>query len=213
MSTGNRETPLETLQDIRNMMERSSRFISLSGWSGIWAGGVALAGSWVAGNMLKQPPLATDDAYIAYLSKFVILALMVFLVALAGAFYFTSRKAKAQGQTIWGSASRRVMTEIAIPLVVGAVFAFHFLFKGHAVYIAPVCLAFYGLALINSSKYTLSDIKYLGLLEVALACINLYMPGFGLIFWAAGFGVLHILYGLFMWNKYDKRNLDSKDEE
>jgi hypothetical protein len=89
-------------------------------------------------------------------------------------------------------------------MVAGGIFTFAFLCHGDAFYIAPTCLAFYGLALINGSKYTLSDIKYLGLCEVVLGCISLFMPGFGLTFWAIGFGALHILYGIIVWNKYDK---------
>ena len=89
-------------------------------------------------------------------------------------------------------------------MLAGAIFAFKFLFDEQVSYVAPTCLAFYGLALINGSKYTLSDIKYLGLLEVALGCICLFIPGYGLLFWAIGFGALHVLYGIIMWNKYDK---------
>ena len=59
-----------------------------------------------------------------------------------------------------------------------------------------------GLALINGSKYTLSDIRYLGLCQVVLGCICIFVPAWGLTFWAIGFGGLHILYGIVMWNKY-----------
>lgn len=89
-------------------------------------------------------------------------------------------------------------------MIAGAIFALKFLYEGQESFIAPTLLTFYGLALINGSKYTLSDIKYLGLCEVVLGCISLFMPGYGLTFWALGFGVLHIVYGAIMWNKYDK---------
>ncbi|RYE26537.1 MAG: hypothetical protein EOP51_00275 [Sphingobacteriales bacterium] len=210
------ETSLKTLQDIRGMMEKSTRFISLSGWSGIWAGSVALAGSLVAKSWLKKAPVAYYNPYrtapgsvdvAAYnnlVIQFIALAVTVFLVALAGAYYFTWRKAKMQGGKIWTGSSRRMLMEMAIPLAAGGIFALHFLYAHHEAYIAPVCLAFYGLALINGSKYTLSDIKYLGISSLVLGCLNLFAPGYGLTFWAIGFGVLHILYGIVMWNKYDK---------
>jgi hypothetical protein len=210
------ETPIKTLQDIRSMMEKSARFISLSGWSGIWAGTVALAGSLIAKSWLKKSPAAyyspyrtapntvSDDLYNAMVLKFIVLAAVVFIVALIGGYYFTLRKTRLQGNTIWNSASRRMCSQIAIPLAAGGIFALNFLHNHHEGYIAPTCLVFYGLALINGSKYTLSDIKYLGLCEVTLGCISMLMPGFGLTFWAIGFGILHILYGIIMWNKYDK---------
>ena len=207
---------LQTLQDIRNNMDRSARFISLSGWSGVWAGSVALAGSAIAYSWLKdQPagffnPYAADgvaDApteYYSFINSFIFLALGILVVAILGAFYFTWRKTKQQGGNVWNAPSKRMVAQIAIPMTAGAIFALHFLFNGHESYVAPVFLTFYGLALINGSKYTVSDIRYLGLLEVILGCISLMMPGNGLIFWAVGFGVLHILYGIIMWNKYDK---------
>src|SRR5690349_9074439 len=109
------EAPIKTLQDIRSIMEKSARFISLSGWSGIWAGVVALAGSFIAKNWLKDLPAADlyDDAVAL---KFIILAVIVFIVALIGGYYFTLRKTRLQGNTIWNSASRRMVSQMAIPL-------------------------------------------------------------------------------------------------
>lgn len=198
-------------------MERSARFISLSGWSGVWAGSVALAGSWLAKQWLRRLPAAyynpyrtapgsvADAEYDTIVFRFLLLAVGVFVVALLGAYYFTWRKTRVQGVKIWNSASRRMLTEMAIPLATGGVFALYFLYARNETYITPACLAFYGLALINGSKYTLSDIRYLGLCMVALGCASLFMPGHGLLFWALGFGVLHIVYGVIMWNRYDKR--------
>jgi hypothetical protein len=211
---------LKALQDIRSIMERSARFISLSGWSGIWAGCMALAGSAVAYNWLQQycdtngtvPMDLPIDGYNNLVIKFLGLAIGILLVALAGGYYFTWRKTKRQGGSIWNSASRRMMTQMAIPLTAGGIFALHFLYTGNEAYIAPICLVFYGMALINGSKYTISDIKYLGLCEMALGCICLFLHGYGLIFWAMGFGILHIVYGTIMWNKYDKR-LAGKEQQ
>lgn len=211
------EASLNALRDIRSMMERSARFISLSGWSGVWAGTVALAGSWLARRWLRQLPAAyynpyrsapgtvSDGDYNAIVLRFVLLALTVFVVALIGAYYFTWRKTRVQGVTLWNSASRRMLTEMSIPLATGGIFALFFLYAGHEAYITPACLAFYGMALINGSKYTLSDIRYLGLCMVSLGCVSLFLSGHGLLFWALGFGALHMVYGIIMWFRYDKR--------
>lgn len=208
---------LEALRDIKDIMERSAKFISLSGWSGVWAGSVALIGSYIAKTWLRELPagyynvyrdtpsdIVSTEEYNSIALRFIVLALAVFLTALAGGAYFTWRKTRKKGQTLWNAASRRMLTHMAIPLLAGGMFSFLFLYNGHEMYIAPACLVFYGLALINGSKYTLSDIRYLGYLQLALGFINMSVPGYGLTFWAIGFGGLHILYGIIVWNKYDK---------
>lgn len=209
---------LQTLKDIHGIMERSSRFLSLSGWSGVWAGGTALAGAAIARVWLAdipgyyrrvyndtEPYEQMDADYQSILVKFVALALGVLAVALVGGYYFTHRKAKKDGVSVWNSSSKRMFVELAIPLATGGVFAFAFLWNGLELYIAPICLTFYGLSLINGSKYTHSDIKYLGMAEVLLGCICLFVKGYGLLLWTVGFGVLHILYGSIMWKKYDSK--------
>lgn len=198
---------IDTLRDIKNIMERSARFISLSGWSGIWAGCVALVGSFIAKTWLDELPAAYQemtDEYRAIAGRFVILAAIVLAVAIAGGVYFTWKKANKKGQKIWNGASKRMLMHIAVPMLAGGIFSLLFLYNGHVMYIAPACLVFYGLALINGGKYTLSDIQYLGYMELVLGFITMFLPGYGLIFWAIGFGALHIIYGVFMWNKYDK---------
>ncbi|HXS36951.1 MAG TPA: hypothetical protein VN721_09630 [Flavipsychrobacter sp.] len=216
MYPNNKDTSLETLKEIRSIMDRSARFLSLSGWSGIWAGCTALAGAGVAYNWLLQLPSQNNtykllpspeqhETYATTMLRFLILAIIVFIVALAGGYFFTQRRAKEEGQPVWNTASKLMFIQIAIPLVAGSIFSLGFLYYGHVIYIAPACLVFYGLALINGSKYTISDIRYLGLLEVTLGCINQFLPGYGLYFWAVGFGILHILYGIIMWNKYEKK--------
>ncbi len=203
------ETSLQALQDIRSIMERSARFISLSGWSGVWAGAMALAGSYIAYTWLQDMSVQYYSPMVAM--QFIYLAVGVLIAALTGGVFFTWRKAKQQGGQLWNAASKRMLVQMAIPMTAGGVFALVFLMNWHIAYIAPACLAFYGLALINSSKYTLSDIKYLGGCEVILGCIGLFLPGYGLMLWAIGFGVLHILYGIVMWNKYDK-NIGKEQE-
>jgi len=209
---------LETLQEIRSIMERSAKFLSLSGWSGIWAGVTALAGAYIAYQWLT-PDLLSYNYMIhpipdgkqpycfccAGLYKSLILAFAIFAIAISGGFYFTWRKVRKQGINIWNNASKQMIKALVIPLFAGAVFCLAFMWHGHAIYIAPACLIFYGLALVNGSKYTHSEIRYLGLLEVSLGSINLFVPAYGFYFWAFGFGVLHVLYGIIMWNKYDKR--------
>ncbi len=212
MNSGEKDTSLETLQEIRAIMERSARFLSLSGWSGIWAGVVGLAGATIAHFKLNEYYQAYNlrggyegIEFISLRNTLLALAIIVLVLAFAGAFYFTYRKNKKAGINIWNKGSQKMVISLAIPLAAGAIVNLAFIDHGHWLYVAPACLIFYGLALINSSKYTVSDIKYLGLTEIILGCIGLFIsPGYGLYLWALGFGVLHIVYGIIMWRKYDQ---------
>ena len=100
--------------------------------------------------------------------------------------------------------SKRLTINLMIPLITGGLFILAMLQNDEWRYVAPACLVFYGLALVNASKYTLTDIRYLGYAEIVLGLINTQFIGYGLYFWAAGFGLLHIIYGFSMWWKYDR---------
>ncbi len=204
--------PLETLQDIKQMMERSSRFISLSGLSGVTAGICGLAGAFIAHTILKDYYIIyntnghwTTNEFKTLEQKLFVLGLATMACALLFGFYFTWRKVKRNNTTIWNSSSKRLIINFFIPLIAGGIFIIGMLANNESLFIGPACLIFYGLALINGSKYTLDDIRYLGILEIVLGSINLFYIGYGLYFWAAGFGVLHIVYGIIMWNKYERK--------
>lgn len=212
MQIENRDETLDALNEIRSIMDRSARFISLSGRSGIWAGSTALAGAAIAWYWLQQPGYsyvgdvnhASLDYFDSYTMHFIWLAIGVFVTAFAGGFYFTHQKAKKQKQKLWNNASRQMLLQLFFPVFAGGAFTLMFIYYGCGLFVAPACLVFYGLALISASRHTLSDIRYLGMFDVALGCAALFFPGYGLYFWALGFGVLHILYGAIMWTKYDK---------
>lgn len=198
-------------------MERSSRFISLSGLSGISAGICALIGAWLAHpyvfghkNLFIDERAAADLAaagnYSFYFTVWLFwIALGTFIAAVVSAFIFTYIKSKKEGIPIWGSSARRLIFNVAIPLLVGGIFLFKLVQFGTFGLIAPGCLLFYGLALINASKYTLNEIRFLGYAQIVLGVINLNFVGYGLYFWAAGFGVLHIIYGIYMWQRYERK--------
>lgn len=205
---------LETLDHIRTLMERSGRFISLSGLSGVGAGIVALLGAAMVYVYLGILPFENKwEAYqeasfapkwgLDYLTFFLLDAGIVFLLALAIAYFFTHRKAKQAGMKTWDAVARRMVVNLAIPLVAGGIFCIALYLRGMYGLIGPSTLVFYGLALVNGGKYTLDDIRYLGITEILLGLFGLFVPGFGLEIWALGFGVLHIFYGILMYRKYE----------
>jgi hypothetical protein len=203
--------PEQALQDIRQMMERSSRFISLSGLSGVAAGSFALLGAWLAQGILENyygaynsRGIFSGDEFGRLKLKLIGLAALVFVAAFSSSFYFTWRRAKKQNASIWGPVSKRLFWNMSVPLLAGTGFILAMLRYDDWVYVSSACLVFYGLALINASKYTLTDIRYLGYCEILLGLANMFFIGYGLYFWAIGFGVLHILYGIMMWWKYER---------
>ena len=208
---------LDDLQHIKKMMERSSRFISLSGLSGISAGLCALIGAWLAKPYVFGEKdgiindgaviilaIANDYRIILYTYLFWI-AVATFLGAFISAFIFTYLKSKREETPIWSTSSKRLMINVSIPIIVGGIFLFRMIQFETFGLIAPGCLIFYGLGLVNASKYTLIEIRYLGYVQILLGLVSLWFVGYGLYFWAAGFGIMHILYGIYMWNKYERK--------
>lgn len=213
MSQQNNEH-LDALQEIRRMMERSSRFISLSGLSGIGAGLSALIGATLVYLYLDTVPFKRMPGYyvissnyenwgIGYRSFFILITALVLMLAVGSGIYFTTRAARSRKQKIWDALTKRLLINLAIPLIAGGIFCMGLLYHGLAGLVAPTTLIFYGLALINASKYTLNDIRYLGISEIVLGLFGTFYLGYGLDLWAIGFGLLHIIYGVSMYYKYE----------
>lgn len=202
--------------EIRSLMERSSRFLSLSGLSGVFAGIFALAGA-TAAYVYFHWNIFSPTAYNEYFQGrvvnissdfhtfFFVDAFAVLGLSLIVGYVLTSRKAKKQNLKVWDGAAKRMAVNLAIPLITGGVFCFVLLNNQIIFLIAPCTLIFYGLALLNASKYTFNDIRYLGVSEIILGLIGCVYWGYGLLLWAVGFGILHIVYGIVMWNKYERR--------
>ena len=208
---GQQSASLQELKDIKRMMERSSRFISLSGLSGIAAGVCALIGAWKAKDILdnyygsyNSEGFFSGDAFSKLKIQLLVLGVIVFVVAFISSFLFTWQKAKKQHIPLWNMTSRKLFWNMMLPLTAGALFIIAMLRYDDWAYVAPTSLIFYGLALVNASKYTFTDVKYLGYGQVILGLINMFYIGKGLYFWAVGFGILHIVYGAIMWWKYER---------
>lgn len=197
----------EDLVHIRSMMERSSRFISLSGLSGVFAGLSALLGGVYVYQLFNANGIEYfEDNHQLYstslITELILTAFVILFFALAFGVFFTVRKSKKLNLPIWTSATKNMLFNLAIPLIAGAVFCFALVYHKMFILVAPSTLIFYGLALLNAEKYTYSDIKYLGFSEVILGSIALFFVGYGLVFWILGFGILHIFYGLLLFKKY-----------
>ena len=202
----NQQKYIEDLNEIKEMMNKSSKFISLSGLSGISAGVIALIGAYFAWTMVySNTGYQNFDRAIISWDQFILLLIIGFatlIFAVGFGIFFTRLKTKKTKQNIWDTQTKRLLINLFIPLLSGGAFCLLILTKGYVGLIAPLTLIFYGLALVNASKYTLTEVRSLGILEIILGLIATYYIGYGLIFWCIGFGVLHIVYGIIMEVKY-----------
>jgi hypothetical protein len=205
---------LDDITEIKNIMNRSSRFISLSGLSGILAGIYALIGAYFAYLKLAAFSAVDPSDYARNNSAplgtglvldLTLIALFVVAAALVTGAVLSVRKAKKSEESIWNKTSQRLVVNFFIPLVVGGVFCLALIQNGSSALVASATLLFYGLACVNASKYTLGDVRYMGIAFIILGLVSTQFLGYGLYFWALGFGVFHIIYGAMMYFKYDRK--------
>jgi hypothetical protein len=205
-----KEKYLNDISEIKNLMDKSSRFISLSGLSGILAGLYCLIGAGLAYKIIyfdtttlgNYSDLIITETMLVQLCT---LAASVIVLSLITGIVLSSRKAKKSNDKVWNSASKRLLINFMIPLSTGGIFILFLIEKEILGLVAPLTLIFYGLACVNASKYTLGDVRYLGITMILLGLLSTWFLGYGLLFWALGFGICHILYGSIMYYKYDRK--------
>lgn len=192
-------------------MDRSVRFQSLSGLSGIFVGLIALAGAgavqWRLTIQESNYPALYQEAITVEMVQFVALAAaLVFGLAVGTVLYFTRLKARKARQSAWTLQAKRLLVNFCLPMIVGGAFCGVLLFHGIIYLVGPATLLFYGLALINASKYAFADLRSLGIFELTLGLVSSFKVEYGLLAWALGFGVLHVFYGSMIYYKYEKYN-------
>lgn len=215
MEVSEKEKYLQQISTIKTLMESNSKFLSLSGLSGVWAGSVALVGCALTALYMHDNFFLTNtwNAIIAENNnpvysnpnavKLFMIACVILLFAVIGGFVFTLLKVKQLGETLWNSVSKKMLVELFSILAVGGIFCFIQLKQHQYLYLISTTLLFYGLALYHISKYTVRDIQYLSFFLILLGLLNTYFNNYGVFFWCIGFGVLHIVYGTAMYLKYD----------
>jgi len=201
-----KEKYLEDLKEIKDIMNRSSRFISLSGLSGIATGIVALGGLFLAYKAIFE-----GNAYLVYeavainsddLRNLLLIAIGTLLLSFGAAVFFTQRKTKSENAPVWDFQTKRLMMHLFIPLATGGILCLLLLLKGFIGMVPPMTLIFYGLSLVNGSKYTLPEIGTLGIIQIVLGLCAFQFIEYSLLFWAMGFGVVQMVYGLIIQRKY-----------
>ena len=200
---------IKDISEIRSMMERSSKFLSLTGFSGVMAGIYALVGAWVAytffgknyAHFFTEMNGGSIRGELFYL---ILLALLVLVLAIGTAIFFSYRKAAKRGEKLWNPTARRLVINMSLPLVAGGLLILILLTKGFFALVIPITLIFYGLALATAGKFTFEEMKSLGIIQICLGLLAFYFTEYALLFWGFGFGIMHILYGIYMHLKYEK---------
>lgn len=200
---------LKDIQDIKSMMNQSSRFISLSGLSGVLAGIYSLVGAWFAYKTIYFDTSTMGNYKNLIISQEAVYRLLgiastVLILSILTGIILSIRKANKSNEKVWNPTSKRLVINFAIPLATGGFFILFLIEKEMLGLVAPLTLIFYGLACVNASKYTLGDVRYLGVTMILLGLLSTWFLGYGLLFWALGFGVCHILYGSIMYFKHDR---------
>ncbi len=202
------DSGLRDIAEIRSIMERSTKFVSLSGFAGIGAGVVALVGAWVAWQMLTAENVVLNySATAADLgpgtrTSLVLLGVVVLLLALANALFFSRRIIRKHAEPVHAAVMRHLLLSFAVPILVGAIMTLLLFYRGPLWPVVPSMLLFYGLGVFSAGSFTFGEVRILGMVEILLGLAAALFPEFGLYFWAAGFGVLHIVYGILFFRKY-----------
>ena len=201
---------LQDLVEIRSMMERSSRFMSISGFAGILIGLYALAGAAVAYNVFEFNPVqlqisdTPDMDTLMKLTAVYMLGGLILFISIGTALFLTARKAAYRGEKSWNATSRQLIVEMAVPLFTGGGLVLIILSKGLIGLLTPVTLIFYGLALFSASKFTYHEVRYLGVIQMILGLLGAAVIHYGLLFWVLGFGVAHVIFGIYLHFRYER---------
>lgn len=198
---------LDEISGIKNLMERSSTFTSISGLAGIGAGIIGLAAFIISLIKISEYPdlyqitVAQKKELVMFL---LIVASLTLIVAGAVVTFFTYRKAKLKGLNIKDVSGKKLFLNLMIPLITGGIFSIILLTQGVYDLIIPLTLIFYGLALVNAGKYTFEEMSWLGIFEIIIGLIAAAFVPYSLWLWGIGFGVLNIIYGAIMYYKYER---------
>ena len=204
------EEYIKDLSEIRHMMEKSTKFLSLAGWSGIMAGIYALAGAYViylqfgSGAVEILHGGISNPGMQENILKVIAIATVVLILAVGTCIFLSHKKARKNNEVLWNATTRRLVLNMAIPLTAGGLLILILISNGRYELMAPLTLIFYGLSLVNASRFTFDELRYMGIFEIALGLLSAYLIDLSLLLWSLGFGILHIIYGIYMHWRYER---------
>ncbi|MBQ1408707.1 MAG: hypothetical protein IIY87_03000 [Bacteroidales bacterium] len=197
----NNNDALRDIKDIRSMMERSSRFLSISGWGVAAVGIIAIVAAWIAYKVFSDGTLFGYTHYLwAYKTKVAVVGSLILVVFCGMIVFFSSViMARRRGvKFVFDKTMRRTVLNFSIPLLAGGILCLALVLEGHYGLTSSIMLIFYGLALINCHHFSHPVLGTLGYLELLLGLVDCFTVTHALLLWAVGFGLLHLIFGIYL---------------
>lgn len=194
--------PEESLNHIREMMSKSGKFRSLSGYAVICAGILTIVFSVAFCTLYDINPynLNYDNLRLLpeeHYSTALLFAMLLLGMSVVAGLIFTKISANKRSEKLSGPGGRNFIYNITIPMGFALIFCF-LLFGTHPDLVLPVSLILYGLTLFNAGKFTHGALRYLGISQMFLSLICLGLMQYHILIWTFGFGIVHIAFGLYM---------------
>jgi hypothetical protein len=184
------ERAMDNLRYIRETMERATAFTGISGWGEVAIGVTALAASALA---------AVQPTYKAWLAVWIADGLISLLIA----GWSMDRKARAAQMPLVSGPGRKAVFSLSPPIIAGGLLTIMLFQSGQTNAIPGVWLLLYGTGVITGGMFSVPVVPIMGLCFMILGAAALFAPpSFTNWFMAAGFGGLHIVFGLIISRKY-----------
>jgi hypothetical protein len=197
-----KEDYIKDIAEMRSIMERSTKFLSLSGVAVVLIGVYALVAVYIAYQVIGYDPReATSPDMINKLLGF---GAIVMAVSVITVIFLSRQKAIRRNEKFWNPTFRRLLVHALTPLLTGGILILIFIAKDLPAFIIPLSLVFYGLMLYTAGKFTFPEFQAIGLVEIALGLFSAYYTPYSLGSWAIGFGLVHIGLGLYLYFRYER---------
>lgn len=185
----NRMAPEQALNEIRELMNRSSRSY-MSGWAPLLCGLAALAGGVTAGKLIS------GGASVCIVNAVAGVTLLIGI--LIPQVLFVSWARKKGIPMAFNTVNRRLTGAIFIPVIAGGILSIALETAGLYEWIPAAMLLFYGLGVINLGHYSEKTLSWPGILFLVAGALACFLREYPLVLWMAGFSGVHIVYGIYL---------------
>lgn len=181
---------MDNLRFIRETMERAGSFTAVPGWGGVVVGASALATAAIASRQSALP---------GWLISWLLEAALAMVIAVLA----IKRKANAAKGPLLSAPARRFVLSFAPPLFVGALLTAVLYRAGLPAAIPGTWLLLYGTGVVTGGAFSVRVVPVMGLCFMSLGAVALFCPfAWGNAFLAAGFGALHVIFGIVIARRY-----------
>lgn len=185
------ERAMDNLRFIRETMERASAFTGISGWGQVAIGVTALVAA----------PLSAQQ--ITFSKSWLMVWVGEAVVSLLIAGWSIDRKARAAQMPLLAGPGRKVAFSLSPPLLVGGLLTVVLYRAGLTNAIPGVWLLLYGTGVVTGGMFSVTIVPIMGICFMTLGAAALFMPpAFANWLLAAGFGGLHIVFGIVIARRY-----------